>query len=231
MNMFSVWKVLGCSIALALFGIAVHAVPGWSNEGSCTPERSTRLGSSRQVAVYRLTTGPVFACDRRSGRRLRLRNAQPRFFRPRVAGRMVAFQYQSNDAEGITAIEVFDVRRRLSIILADVYTGSFNPHLEADEAVRDLVLDPDGAITWIAHRPDGVYEVRTVTPEAFDIAILDESADINPTSLAVTRRFIYWQSAGTAKVAKTLRSSSRDCAVSQSEMAASRRRARSSLYR
>lgn len=121
---------------------------------------------------------------------------------------MVAFQYQSNDAEGITAIEVFNVRRRLSIILTDVYTGSSNPHPEADEAVKDLVLEPDGTITWIARRPDGVYEVRTDTPETLDTATLDESADIDPDSLAVARRFTYWQRAGVAQVAKTLRDGS-----------------------
>jgi hypothetical protein len=175
---------------------------------ACHAGRLMTAGSEVRVVRYR---GAVYSCWH-AGRPLLLSYDSKDaaggqlLFRPRVAGRFVAFNQVTFSSSGyVYLVEVVDVRTRRWI--RAVPTGATAPDDDVPPGstgvgqTTQIVLRPDGSVAWIA-RDD--FQVPG-TAQRYQLwqaqvhhhpTIVAEGTEVDPRSLAATGHQLYWTSAG-----------------------------------
>jgi hypothetical protein len=202
--------VVAAVAAVACATAAAPSAPA-AARSKCAAKGSRTITATRDARAFR-RAGRSYACLYRVGRRFRLGDepAEPDFFRAfsvRLAGRYVAYELAFVGREETH----FDVRVR------NLRSGRWVHRLPANSApetspistsspgVTDLALARNGAVAWITRDPyvnPATLEVHKADADGH--AQLDTGAGIDPGSLALSGKTIYWLSNGTPRTA-TLR--------------------------
>lgn len=161
----------------------------------CQTAGKTLMASS-QVRVFR-SSGLTYACWVRHRRVRRLGaggdpapHGSPQLA---VAARWVA--WTSADCGFDDSVCVFTVH------VMDVRTGRrARSNLDGGDATTSLVLDRRGIPAWIEH--DGSTTRVVARGRDGSRHVLDEDPRINPRSLALARRYVYWSVDGQARTAR-----------------------------
>jgi hypothetical protein len=128
--------------------------------------------------------------------------------RLRLAGRYLG--YDAADADdgqpGVALlVAVRDVKRDRCIrgFLANPPDGDLSfSYDDAEPGVTDLELTGDGGLAWIVSgRPDRDDYFYVQKNDGGGRAVLDEGTTIDPSSLALSGRRIYWMNAGVPRSA------------------------------
>jgi hypothetical protein len=116
-------------------------------------------------------------------------------------GPLVAYEWVSSDREGATKrVRVLDARRGVLVTdVRDAYSGSDSQAESIAGRFLSLELGSDGTIAWITPLPGRPQlEVRWAARGARSSKLVASSTEIAEDSLALGRRFVYWQQAGFA---------------------------------
>jgi hypothetical protein len=122
-------------------------------------------------------------------------------------GRYVAYRADSNEREGVTVwTRVLDVRRGRLVVNVPSYTGAWEPRVDTAPAQSDHELLANGTVAWTTQLPPvagGIREVRYARPGArpSDPPVASGTG-IEPGSLALNNRYIYWTQDATPRSAR-----------------------------
>jgi hypothetical protein len=193
--------------ALLLQGAAATTA---SAAPACRPAKAKPMARSELLVVTERPNGVLQVCYRPTRHVTPIDSDLSRFDGNPIAdaavtatrGSLVAYEWVSSDArQGATKrVRVLDARRGVVVTdVRDAYSGS---NWQAESiAGRFLALElrSDGAIAWITPLPAGPQlEVRWAARGARSSSLLASSTEIAEDSLALGRRFVYWQQAGVA---------------------------------
>jgi hypothetical protein len=165
---------------------------------ACAAAASRTIVASRDARAYRLR-GRTFACRYRTNRRFWLQDepADPDYFRAesiRLAGPYVGYELAFIGRSSFFRVQVRDLRNgRWLRRLPAMTPGSDQNHSGVKPGVSDLELARNGAVAWIARNP--YVDPPTVEVHKADAdghAQLDAGAGIDPGSLALSGKRIYW---------------------------------------
>ena len=184
-------------------------LPATADARSCLREGRT-IASSEAVRVYVVDNGdfeePTYACPLGGGPRLRLVRSDLAVSGAdgvQVAGDRVFFlqgSYSRSTGDVSLDVRVVDVgRRRIQ------HRWSFyEPHLGGvapSLSVRGARLAPDGSVAFLVGGVDADHRFEVHRADATGRSRVDAGGDIDPASLAVGPRRIYWQRAGQVRSA------------------------------
>jgi hypothetical protein len=195
----------------AAAGIGVALVASAANTSAatthaCSPSGSKTLAQTASVRVYRLGEVRVYGCVFSSGVRRRLDRGSEfpvQSSTVRINGRFVGFARGAPTARG----------NDLSVNVVDLKSGDAryavrDPGGTDDIApISDLEVTSTGAMGWIV-RVESEPHVRrneVLTVDTAGVRIRDagtDTAGIEPNSLAVSGRRLYWVKGGTATAVK-----------------------------
>lgn len=200
------------AVALALVTAIAFAGPTRGADGErCAEPRSRTVAITRTARAYRVR-GRTFACLYAVGRKLRLGDvsSEPDYFRAeeiRLAGRYVGYELAFiGRLDSHHMVRVRDLRTGRWVVHRDAIAGNIAlDDRTGPGGVSDLELTRSGAVAWIAHN-------RYVQPHTIEVHKVDADghaklafgAGIDPHSLALSGKRIYWLENGRPQTA-TLR--------------------------
>jgi hypothetical protein len=173
----------------------------------CAPRGSIGLARNAQVRVYKQpsadhTAMRYYGCVRRTGRTVRLEVAGPDqiAYGFRLSGYVVGYAIYTQVArseESYADVASWNIRRRKRIHAAPAVDGP------ASSSVTKLVVAASGALSWIgrvsADPQHFDYEVHIF--DSRGNRVVDDGADIDGQSLALSGHTVSWTRAGVAKSA------------------------------
>jgi hypothetical protein len=118
-----------------------------------------------------------------------------------ISGRFVGYVWVRFDRSGtVVRVKVVDARAGKVVTDVSAYTGSTDFHDQTGFEVTDFVLGANGDAAWAARRPPrfATSEVRRAARGARRAERVASSPGIEPGSVAMNRRFVYWRDAGVA---------------------------------
>jgi hypothetical protein len=191
---FLTWVLLGWMPATA-----------GASTGPCSRLGSRTLLASAAGRVYRVHAHSArqrtYVCDVRSGRshylgdRLTFSGGGTDFVvgHYRLAGHYLGYSYDESGMEDYTTVRVMDIRTGRLRHNADGITQLGTPDFNQKPGVTDLELRPSGDVAWIARN---IY-VQPMRLEVFKLdaqgrTLLDAKSQIDPNSLAISGKRIYW---------------------------------------
>lgn len=160
--------------AVTTLAFLISAMPAQTNgqrRNRCASSGSLTITSNAKVRVFsrRLGDGPrvYYACLRRSGRTTRL---GPRYTsdyvyfpkRFRVAGTLVAYTRarvvvgRGSQAERRILVRDLASNRLVRQLIAGEHRGAAYNDPDANDGVRDLVVDAAGDVAWIVQNPNAL---------------------------------------------------------------------------
>lgn len=193
--------------AVATVALAVGAPVTAAAQDRCELKRSKTEEASRYARVYSVrrvqddaVTRRWYACLYRTGRRIHLGDVGPagmfsdRISPVRLAGRYVATAEEYTASSGDALGAVIEVRNLLTGALVHRFQSPGDPNTYD---ITDLELRSNGSVAWIARIVQGVpattaYEVRTFPTTESHTTIVDAGPAIDPRSLALSRKTLYW---------------------------------------
>jgi len=206
----------GASVAvLTTAGLAIGGAPALAApEDRCDRPGSRTEEASRYARVYSLrrvendaVTRRWYACLYSTGRSVRLGVTGPagefsdRISPVRLAGRHVAFAEEYTASTGDALGAVVQVRNLRTRALVHRFQSPGDPNTYD---VTDLELHPDGSVAWIARIVAGIpatttYELRSLSSDGQDAALVDSGAGLAARSLALSGRTLYWTRDGVSR--------------------------------
>jgi hypothetical protein len=210
-------------VRLAIVAILVLALAAPAAASArCRGGKGAKVVAGSASAVVIERDDLLYGCLRSRGRLVRLPAQDPlgppetTAYRPRAAGKFVAY---ASDAEGISSVIVFNLRRRRVARRAPASTDDPADPISRPSRVTSLVLRRDGAVAWIgignrkvgqtSCGPDCTRDLLTDHHEVHAWVpgrrnrVLAEADGINRHSLAMTvdGRWLYWIRNGVARFA------------------------------
>jgi hypothetical protein len=188
--------------AAALSGVG--AAPALARSTGCYPAHSTTLAASRDVRIFSKRRGydrPEFACNVRSGATFSLGTSTtgsngPGITSESIGGRFVAYLIlRCDDRAGgcLTA----------QVRVLDTKTGTVRRGSRGGSGMLGLagiVVRANGAVAYLRHFVGDTYELRRL--ELGGDTAIASGPDIQPFSLALAGRTIYWLSGGSVHSAQ-----------------------------
>jgi hypothetical protein len=195
--------------AVALVTVAaalLAAVPAQAlRVGQCRLGKGAAISvASKRAVIFRRKDRRglfvAYACHLRVGRNFRLSNHDdpngdttvvPKALTGRYAGYAVTHCPGPGGEDCISRVFVRDTRNGKTLRSARAYVGATN-----DFFTDSLVLAPNGDVAWIAESddPSEAFEVRAAT--AGGTTQLDAGPEVDPDSLALAGRRVYWTVGG-----------------------------------
>lgn len=180
---------------LLLFGAVSWPATAEPRRSSCATA-GKGLAASARVRVYSTNGGDVFyACDLRRRRRHLLATSESgpggsaaRNFR--VAGRVVAYQYEECD-------RLVGCVAQVVVVDGTTARGSW-PASSVTGTLIGLRVNARGEVAYLDQQEETIA-VRAITRRR--ARVLSSSSSIDPTSLALGSGFVYWTEEGTARSA------------------------------
>lgn len=177
-------------------------------ERTCRPAGITVLRLNAAVVVGRKANGVTFACFRATRRVTPLSGPLPPDpFARRVSaqvralsGRFVGYRWSVSQRDGRIKMRVLDARRGSVVVDEVAFSGAGVSDTQQGFAMTDVLLSPSGGLAWAATLPeyfDGRREVRWARPGG-RVSVIAAAPDIEPRSLALSAKYLYWQQAGQA---------------------------------
>ena len=190
--------------ALMVLGPATPIGGGGPSEAAhvskrkCFPRAATTVRMTTSVRVYRLRE-QHHACWRHTGATKRLdRRDESHAYVYDVRGSHVAYEYFETTRDGSAVLtRSLDVRTGRFTVNVEAFTGGARiADRDPVRAITAMSLLSSGAVAWISPLPSGnpALEVRYAAPD--DVRLLDMGTDVEPDSLAVSRRHVFWWRAG-----------------------------------
>lgn len=160
----------------------------------------TVVRTTQAVRILRLKSGVVRACSRTT-RKSRLLVSDPDTQDSTILAireQFVADQLFVTDRgnEYAVKIRVLNVATGRFRIVTDAFMGSCCVHpatTQHTRGVRSAAIGSTGNVAWISSRiePDASLEVRYATTSE-DSRLLDTDATVEPTSIALGDKYVYW---------------------------------------
>ena len=194
------------ALVLLTFGLAVCALRAGDVDAGpakqpCQPRGAKAVHRTTTILVVRRRDGAHQACLRRGGRVRRLDRPNPGIAMTASAAtafasrdRFLAHEiYVSGRSRSDVTVRVVDLASGKRVLEAQAYEGAESAQVNA-KPVTDLELLGDGTAAWISPRPDetGASEVRVARPHTGSSVLLASSTAVDPRSLAMNRRYVYW---------------------------------------
>jgi hypothetical protein len=174
----------------------------------CTPSPTkTVVRTSAAVRVLELQSGKTRVCSRTTWKS-RVLDPDPssqHSIIEDIRDRYVADQLFTTDRDGgfRVKVRVLDAARGRFVITRQAFTGSccvYPATTHSTEGVRSAALGSDGSLAWISSRLHGDPELEVRYAAAGrKTDLLDVDASIDPTSIAVGSRDVYWRHADGAR--------------------------------
>lgn len=210
-------------VAVAVLGLALAGAapaPGARAARKCvTPSGMRTVVRSLNAVIVRRVRGRdrgiVYGCHRRDGTFWPLgltrhdSDSRDTFRTPRLAGRYAGFiQASARRKAGMTA-RVVDLVTGRALHEHGVGSSADGSQMFVPGGSADLELKPNGSVAWLlraefvnpaAGTRTSEYQVHVVGLDDVD-RLLAHGPDVDPGSLAVNERTVFWQQAGQAYAA------------------------------
>jgi hypothetical protein len=162
---------------------------------SCRPPSARMMASDRRADVY-AWDGAVYACDRRTGKRIRLGNARRCIAaalvdRAAVAGDVIAYGTERCGVDtGSASVSVLRLPGGKKLRSLAAATGAVGP--ESYQSVDSLVVKRDGAVAWIATARSIIGRGTRIEVHA-NAQLLDSGPGIVGSSLRIHGSTLTWR--------------------------------------